>query len=340
MISPILIAALVAGFYVGWNIGSNDAANAMGTAVGGGILTYRRAVAILVIFVVLGAVLEGWKVMGTVGEDIVVAPAGSDNPLAEIPIIAVVALIAAGMWVTIASTFGFPVSTSQSMIGAVMGAGLLISFLGPINGVTASVRFGKLGAIGLCWILAPVGAAIAAFALYKLFSPALRRVKDVTTLNRVFGLLVIVAGAFTAYTLGTNDVGASTGVLYAVSGGGTMWSVQTIALLGGVALAVGALTYSWRVMRTVGSGITQLDAVTACAAQLGAAITVWSFNQFGIPVSTSQAIVGGIIGVGLVKGAAAVSKRNIGKIGITWVLTPVVAAAMAFFFGWLAIGVL
>lgn len=340
LISLILVVALAAGFYVGWNIGSNDAANAMGTAVGARVLTYRRAVSILIIFVILGAVLGGWKVMGTVGEDIVVPPAGEDNPFAKIPIIAVVALIAAGMWVTIASTFGFPVSTSQSMVGAVMGAGLLISFLGPINGITASVKFDKLGVIGLCWVLSPVGGAIAAFILYKLLNPALRWVKDPAKLNRIFGFLVIVAGAFAAYTLGTNDVGASTGVLYAVLGGDVMWSAQFIALFGGVALAVGAITYSRRVMQTVGSGITQLDVTTACVAQLGAAITVWTFNQFGIPVSTSQAIVGAIVGVGLVKGTTTVSKRKLGQISIAWILTPTVAAAMSFFLGWLAIGVL
>ncbi|MEA1905321.1 MAG: inorganic phosphate transporter [Candidatus Hadarchaeota archaeon] len=341
MISLILVAALAAGFYVGWNIGSNDAANAMGTAVGGRVLTYRRAIVIMILFVILGAVLEGSKVMETVGEGIVLPPASVEyeNPLTKVPVFAVIALVSAGLWVTIATTLRLPVSTSQSIVGAVMGAGILISFFEP-EGIGANVQFGKLGSIGLCWILTPIGAAIFAFIIYKLLSPLLRRVKDVATLNRIFGLLIIIAGAFTAYALGANDVGNATGMIYAVGGGGTSWSPQIIALFGGVALAIGSLTYSWRVMQTVGGGITRLDAVTACAAQLGAALTVWTFTQFGIPVSTSQAIVGGVVGAGLVKGVAAVSKRRLGEIGVAWILTPTAAASLTFLLGWLAIGVM
>lgn len=343
LISLILVAVLVAGFYVGWNIGSNDAANAMGTAVGGRVLIYRRAIAIMVLFVILGAVLEGGKVMKTVGEGIVLAPSGVgyENPLtvAGDGIFAVVALVSAGLWVTLATTLRLPVSTSQSIVGAVMGAGLLISFLEP-GGVGAVVQFGILGSIGLCWILTPIGAAIFAFIIYKLFTPLLRRIKDVAKLNRIFSLLVIMAGAFAAYALGANDVGNATGMVHAVAGGESSLTPQLIGLFGGVALAIGALTYSWRVMQTVGTGITRLDAITACAAQLGAAITVWTFTQFGIPVSTSQAIVGGVAGAGLVKGIAAVSRRKLGEIGVAWLLTPTVAAGLTFLLGWLAIGVM
>lgn len=334
MISYVILAALAAGFYIGWNIGSNDAGNAMGTVVGGRVLTYRRAVAIMILFVALGAVLEGWKVMETVGTGIVVGP-GGQNPLTQLPIIATVSMIAAGLWVTIATTFGVPVSTHQSIVGSIMGAGILISALEP-NGVAANVQYGVLGTIGLCWVLTPIGAAIFAFIIYKLFNPVLRRMKNVVMINRVFSALVVVAGAVTAYTLGANGVGTATGVLYAVSRGGTTWSPQVIALFGGIALAVGVLTYSRKVMQTVGMEITQLDVVTACAAQLGAAITVWSFTQFGIPVSTSQAIVGGVIGAGLVKSTATVSKRKIGGICAAWILTPIAAAGMTLIFGWLA----
>jgi len=95
------------------------------------------------------------------------------------------------------------------------------------------------------------------------------------------------------------------------------------------------LTYSRKVMHTVGTGITRLDALTAFAAQLGAALTVWSFVQFGIPVSTTQAIVGAVAGAGLVKGAAAVSGRKLGHIGIAWVLTPAITCTFSFLLGWL-----
>jgi PiT family inorganic phosphate transporter len=88
-------------------------------------------------------------------------------------------------------------------------------------------------------------------------------------------------------------------------------------------------------MHTMGSGITKLDALSASAAQLGAVLTVWSFVQLHIPVSTTQAIVGAVIGVGLVKGAAAVSRRKLGRICIVWILGPAITYAMSILLGWL-----
>ena len=124
--------ALLAAFYVCWNIGANDSANVAGAAVGGRLISYRRAIAIIILFVVLGAVLEGWKNMKTVGEDIVLPVAGvEENPFHSVPAVAVSVLFAAGIWVMCATMFGLPVSTSQSMIGAVVGGGLLISFMQP-----------------------------------------------------------------------------------------------------------------------------------------------------------------------------------------------------------------
>jgi PiT family inorganic phosphate transporter len=224
------------------------------------------------------------------------------------------------------------------MVGAVIGAGLLLSYTQP--GIGASVQFGTLGIIAVSWVLNPMFAALLAFILLKAFTPPLRRIKNIVLLNQVLMILVIVASAATAYALGANDVGASAGAVYAFFGGGgpDFRLMLLIGLFGGVALAVGVVTYSRRVMHTVGTGITRLDALTAFAAQMGAAITVWSFVQFRIPVSTTQAIIGAVAGAGLVKGAAAVSGRKLGYIGIAWVLTPAIACTLSFLLGWMFLG--
>ena len=332
MIELITIVALLAGFYVAWNIGANDSANCIGTAVGGRIISHRRAVAILILFVLMGAVFEGWKNMKTVGEGIVVGPSGT-NPLSDSPLTTIAALIAAGIWVMMATTLGMPVSTSQSMVGSVVGAGLL---LGYTQGGVASVQLGVFGPIVVCWLLNPMIAALLAFILLRIFSPPLRRIKNIVLLNRTLAILIIVTSASSAYALGANDVGASTGAVYAsFRGRGDLGLMRMIGLLGGIALAVGALTYSRKMIHTIGTGITKLDALTASAAQFGAAITVWSFVQFRIPVSTTQAIVGAVAGAGLVKGAAAVSGRKLGRVGVAWVLTPAIACALSFMLGWL-----
>ncbi|MDH5443373.1 MAG: anion permease [Hadesarchaea archaeon] len=332
MIELIAVVALLAGFYlVVWNVGANGSANCVGAAVGGRILSYRRAIVIVILFVLLGAVLEGWKNMKTVGEGIVIG-AGGVNPLSKIPQAAIAALLAAGIWVTIVTVKGLPVSTSQATVGAIVGAGLLISYTQA--GIGASVQFGVLGTIVVAWVLSPFIAALLAFILFKALGPPLRKIKNIVLLNQVLTILVIVASAFVAYALGANDVGASTGAVYAFFEGGGP-DFRLIGLFGGIALAVGVLTYSRKVMHTVGTGITRLDALTAFAAQLGAALTVWSFVQFGIPVSTTQAIVGAVAGAGLVKGAAAVSRRKLGHIGIAWVLTPAITCTFSFLLGWL-----
>ncbi len=327
---------------MGWNIGSNDAANAMGVPVGARLISYRRAVSIMILFVILGAVLEGGEVMETVGSGIVVSPSG-ENPLTEVPEIAVIALFAAGAWVTIATTFKLPVSTSQAIVGAVIGAGALLSFLNPASApASTSVEFGVLGQIGLAWVLAPIVAAIFAYLIYYTAGPALRKIRSPLILDRVLVVLVLSAGAFASYSLGANTVASATAMVYAVTGGSTggiSWGPRLIGLFGGVALSLGVLTYSRRVMETVGSGITNLRSMTAFSAQFGAALTVWISARFGFPVSTSQAIVGGVVGAGLVKGTAAVSKGKLGKIAGAWVLTPTVAAVLTFGLGWIILGV-
>ncbi|KXB01610.1 hypothetical protein AKJ41_00995 [candidate division MSBL1 archaeon SCGC-AAA259O05] len=332
--------ALGIGFYVAWNIGSNDAANAMGVPVGGRVISFRRAVLVMVPFVLLGAVLEGWKVMETVGSGILVSEGG--NPLNLVPEIAIIALLAAGIWVTTATTFRLPVSTSQAIVGSVIGAGLLLSFVDLEEVSSISIEFGVLRGIGVAWILTPAFSAIFSYLIYHLVGPALGRIGGAATLDRVLMVLVVSTGAFAAYSLGANNVGNATALIYAVTGsatGGSVWSPQIIGLFGGIALAVGVLTYSQRVMETVGTGITSLDAMTAFSAQFGAAFTVWFFTQFGLPVSTSQAIVGGVAGAGLVKGTAAVSKGKLGKIGVAWVLTPTISACLTFVLGWLVLGI-
>ena len=325
---------LLAGFYVAWSLGANGSGDCIGTAVGGRILSYRKALAILILFVLLGAGLEGWKNMHTVGENIVTGSSNT-NPFSNAPLLVTTTLLVVGIWTTINAMWGLPISTSQSMVGAVIGAGLLLSHFNP--GAEINVQFGTLGTIFISWVLSPIFAVLLAFIIYNIISPPLRRIKNIVLLNQISLILIIVTSAAIAYALGANDVGASTGAVYAFFKDGAESVMVLIGLLGGVGLAIGALTYSRNVMHTVGSGITKLDALSASAAQLGAALTVWSFVQLHIPVSTTQAIVGAVIGVGLVKGTSAVSGRKLSHIWIVWVLGPIITCVLSIVLGWLII---
>ncbi|MFB6290536.1 MAG: anion permease [Candidatus Bipolaricaulia bacterium] len=299
---------IVAGFYVGWNIGANDTANCIGTPVGSGLISYRKMIYLVAIFVVLGALLQSHNVMKTIGEGVV------DNPLNMTAVLT--AMLAAGVFVTLATFFKVPVSTSQAIVGGVVGAALAMG---------NSVNFAKVATIGEVWVISPPLTALMSFTLYHILAFFLKRVKMVTFWDKLLSYLVIISGAYVAFSLGANDVGNSVGPL-TVLGIDQTW----LALLGGVSLSIGVLTYGRRVTETVGKGITPLGPLSAVAAQTSAAVAVHFFSIIGIPVSTSQAIVGAIVGVGLVKGVSTVSAGKIVEIALGWVATPTAAALFAF----------
>ncbi len=296
------------GFYVGWNIGANDTANCIGTSVGSGLLSYRGAVYVVALFVIVGGLLEGHNVATTIGKGVIHA---------ELPPLAVlVALLSAGIFVTLATTLKLPVSTSQSIVGAVAGIGLAVG---------APVNFGKLLEIVEVWVLNPFLAAALAYVVYHIVAFPLRRVRRVGLWDRVVAIMVLASAAYMAFSLGSNDVANSIGPLVNLG-----YNMRLLLLLGGLALATGALTYGHRVTQTIGGSITILDPLSAFSAQAAAAMGVHLFSILGIPVSTSQAIVGAVVGVGLVKGIRAISRRRVLEIVVGWVATPTSAGLFAF----------
>lgn len=329
------IALILAGFYVGWNIGANDAANCIGTTVGAQIISYRKAVGIMALFVILGGVLQGHHVMKTVGKGIVISeasayeeynkkPAGQefyalfpDNRLPDKAIL--VALLSAGLFVTLATFSSVPVSTSQAIVGGVAGTGI------GIVGMQASYfKLGVLLKIFGAWVISPVLTMTMAFVFYLALGRIMRG-RNLLAWSRVLSIAVVVSAAYVSYSLGANDVGNAIGPLLSKFPDKGPW----LALLGGVAMATGAYTFGARVTDTVGKSITPMDYGGALSAQLSAAIGVHFFSMAGIPVSTSQAVVGGVIGVGLTKGVQAVSLKKISTIFVGWIVTPVCAALFA-----------
>jgi len=326
---------IIAGFYVGWNIGANDAANCIGTTVGAQIISYRKAVAIMALFVILGGVFQGHHVMKTVGKGIVISDATSfeehngtaagpefrsyfpDDRLSDKAIL--IALLSAGFFVTLATFSSVPVSTSQAIVGGVAGTGL-----GIVGMNAAYFKLGVLIKIFGAWVISPVLTMGLAFVLYSLLGYLLKRAKSVVW-SQIMGIAVVISAAYVSYSLGANDVGNAIGPLlskYPDKG-------IPLAILGGVAMAVGAFTFGARVTDTVGKSITPLDYSGALSAQFAAAFGVHLFSMAGIPVSTSQAVVGGVIGVGLTKGMNAVSTKKISRIFLGWIITPTCAAVFA-----------
>ena len=301
---------LSAGGYVGWNIGANDTANCIGTTVGCGLISFRRAVYLVAGFAVLGALLQGQEVMVTISKGIV------KDRLDYVAVL--VAMICAGFFVTLATFLRVPTSTSQAIVGGVLGIGFATN---------SEIDFGKFVAIADSWVICPFLVMGLSFGLSHLLRFLLRSMGRASLYSQnIMGWLAISSGCYVAYAMGANNAGNAVGPIANLG----IINPTLLLVVGGLSIAVGAATYAKKVADTVGKSITPLDIPGAFVAQISSAFGMHLFSMFGIPVSTSSAIVGAIVGVGLVKGTGAVSKKTLLVIVIGWIATPCLAATSSY----------
>jgi len=218
----IVLLLFLAAAYSGWSIGANDSGNCVGTIVGGGVISFRKAIILVAVFVVLGAVLQGQKVMKTVGKGIIISSSQSYQathhhpppadfnkyfPTEKIPDLGIfVALLSAAIFVSLATYSSIPVSTSQSIVGGVAGVGL-----GIVGFQAQYFKIGMLVHILGSWVICPLMTMILAFLIYALLNKILQRAKNFYAWNGVLKVMVIMAAAYSAYSLGANDVGNAIG---------------------------------------------------------------------------------------------------------------------------------
>ncbi|TCI04891.1 inorganic phosphate transporter [Corallincola luteus] len=401
----ILIAALF-GFFMAWGIGANDVANAMGTSVGSKALTIKQAIIIAMIFEFAGAYLAGGEVTSTIRKGIIDSGYFVDAP--ELLVFGMTAsLLAAGFWLLIASYLGWPVSTTHSIVGAIVGFAAV--------GVSVdAVAWGKVAGIVGSWIVTP---AISGFIAYLIFmsaqklifntddplknakryvpvymgfagfvlslvtikkglkhvglhlspvegyawaigiavlvgilgSLAISRLKidpkadrrmHYANVEKVFAILMVVTACCMAFAHGSNDVANAIGPLAAVvsvvNNEGEIAKKAALAWwilpLGAVGIVAGLAIFGHRVMATIGQGITHLTPSRGFAAELAAASTVVIASGTGLPISTTQTLVGAVLGVGMARGIAALNLSVIRNIVVSWVVTLPAGAVMSIIF--------
>ncbi len=403
----LMVMAIVFGLYMTWGIGANDVANAMGTSVGSGAITVKQAIVIAAIFEFAGAFIAGGNVTQTIRKGIIDPSSITNSP--EILVFGMLsALLAAGIWLMVASTKGWPVSTTHTIVGAVIGFAIVGI------GVDA-VEWGKVAQIAASWVVSPVlggtisfilmmsirrlilntenpfqnakrwgpvyiflvGFIISLVTLFKglkhlnieltvgmsflsalIFGLILAGIGRIlvnrvevdeesdrdfhfASVEKVFTPMMIFTACAMAFAHGSNDVANGIAPLAAVvsivqSGGEVAQKSALpiwILVLGGVGIVVGLATMGYRVMKTIGSGITQLTPSRGYCATLAAAATVVLASRTGLPVSTTHIAVGAVIGVGLARGVGAIDLRVIGSIIVSWLVTlPAGAALAALFF--------
>ncbi len=402
----IVIAAIVVGFYMAWNIGANDVANSMACAVGSKAMTVFWAVVLAAACNFCGAVLVGSHVADTVRKGIIDTQAFTNDPrmLAHGMLCA---LLAAAVWLNLASCFGMPVSTTHSIVGAVVGFGILEAGL-------RYVYWAKLGQIVASWFISPLAGGIIAFVIFKLIlryilsaeEPVRAARKGVpvcffvvfTTIilaiiyrglknlhldlsapkaiafsilggltaasisifldgrnrncsgevpveqqlaqvERTFVVLVIISSCTVAFAQGANDVANAIGPLAAVAEivktnavPGAVQVDTRFLVLGGFGIAVGLATFGYRVMRLVGTKVTEITPSRGVAANLAGMMTVLTCSKMGLPVSTTHTMVGAILGVGLARGITAIDRKVVKSIFASWLATVPIAAGLTVLF--------
>jgi PiT family inorganic phosphate transporter len=400
----IALAALF-GVFMAWGIGANDVANAMATSVGSKALTIKQAILVAAVFEFLGAVLAGGEVTSTIRRGIVETDMIADDP-ALLVYGMLAALLAAGTWLLVASRNGWPVSTTHSIVGAIVG------FAAVGIGMDA-VQWGKVGSIVMSWVVSPVTAGVIAYGIYSsvqwlilsrdnplqraqqyvpvyMFLAAftltlvtilkglknvgldisvtnayllaigiavsiaivgavvIRRIKPdpkqeknqhFYTVERVFGVLMVVTACGMAFAHGSNDVANAIGPLAAVISVAQTGVISAksmtpiwVLMLGGAGIVIGLATYGVRVIATVGERITQLTPSRGFAAELAAATTIVIASGTGIPISTTHTLVGAVLGVGLARGIEAIDLRVVQRIFVSWIITIPAGAILAIIF--------
>lgn len=328
----LYIVGLAASAFVAFCIGANDAANPVDQSIGAGTLTLKRALLLFSLFTMIGALIQGRYVIKTLGAGIV--------PKIDV-VAALIAVVAAGTWVLVATIFGLPISTSQSITGAIIGVGLAYVLVGlmEFNKINWTVMISIL----VSWITSPAIAMSLVALLYLLFAKLAsflrRRGYDV---RKPFVALHIASVAFAAYSFGANDVANATGVYLAVTreflGLPTEEAMIMLSALGGTFMAIGGFTLGSRVIRTTAFRITRLDLPSGAAAGFSLALTVWLFTTipyivwgFGMPISTTQVSVSSIIGVGIVKARSlrGINLRVVATIVASWLLTVPITIGIA-----------
>lgn len=328
----ISLAHYLGGLFLGWSLGTNDSANVFGTAVSSRMVGYRTAVVLAALFVVLGAILQGEAGIHTLSQDLRRDTGVDPDLLSESALRqqrerartrAIVVSYAAAGTVTLMSLVKMPVSASQAVVGAIVGADLL----------RGQVDYGGLGKVVACWLGTPVGGIFFTFLFYYAFRSWFRRWSpSLFVYDPTITVLLIVCGCYGAYALGANNVASVSAVFV----GDGMLTTRQAAAYGGLAIAFGILTYSKPVMMTIGTGIVPLDSFTAFVVVLAHAVTVHIYALIGVPVSTSQAVVGSLVGIGIIKGAHTINYQRLGGVVMAWMAAPLIAAFMA----WTALFVL
>ncbi len=293
----LTVLYLLAVFLVSFIISANNSANSVGTLYGSHITSYKKAAIYAGLFVFIGVILEGRKMSGTIGGGIVYQSLTFE--------MAIMVLFSTFILMLLFTYLSMPLSASQIIVGSVLGVAFSFGWL---------IHATFLGMIILSWVLTILFSSILAFVIYNLIALLARKLRFFA-LSKFYTVSIFVGSAFLAYTLGANTIGLVASLTPSLPS----------LLIAGIASFAGTILMGRKTVRTVGRKIILLDPPRAFAAQISGALIVEIFTQLHLPVPITQAVIGGIIGTGFVKGHTEINRDTIKHLAISWSLAPLLA---------------
>lgn len=306
----LTIGMLVSGLFFGWTIGSHYTGATMGMAYGAGVIKSRTlSVALIAVFVLIGATVDSSHVVATVGAGIIRAQ--DLTPLGAMVMMGTAALItAANTWMK------WPVSTSQLACFSVVGAALAMH--APVFwGTTIILLF-------VTWIGTPLASGLLALGFTRAIDGVSERFG--ARMDRPLRWLLLGASCYAAYTLGANNTGNAVGVFYGLH----LMNAMQAGFVGGVVMAIGALTWGRPILEKVGKGLVDLDLRMGLGAKLAQSLTAHTAAWAGYPTSMNQALLGGMAGAAGARGQKPMSWKAVREIAFSWFFTPLLAGATSF----------
>ena len=314
----LLIVTILFALLFDFTNGFHDTANAVATSVSTRALSPRLAVLIAAI-ANLGGAFVTTAVATTVGKGII------DTGLAN-PRTVLAAVMGAIVWNLLTWWQGLPSSSSHALVGGLVGAALAQS------GEKGVQWHGLAHKVALPALWSPTVAFIGAFALligiywaFQWLTPGLA--------NRSFRLGQLVSGTWVAFAHGANDAQKTMGVialaLYAHGSIDTFYIPTWVKIAAGLSIGLGTYTGGWRIMRTLGQRVFQMDPPAGFAAQATSGAVIFVSTHFGYPLSTTHVVSGAVMGSGATKRLSAVRWGVAGNIVFAWVLTIPAAALVA-----------
>jgi len=335
MNNALILFYLTSGMFMGWSLGANQMGNIFGAAVGTQMVSFRTAAIIASIFFIIGSVFGGGGAAATVGK------LGDIKELAG----AFVAALAAALSVFLVTKAGVPVSTTQATVGSIIGWSL---FKG------APIDPEIISKIVLAWVMSPLLSGVFAMCLMTFVKWYLRRFPiPLLKLDTYVRMALIVTGAFGAYSSGANNIGNVMGVFVNASpfkdinifNVYTLSSVQQLFLVGGIAIAVGIFTYSYKTIATVGKNLLDLTPLSAWVVVTAHSVVLFVFasrslkdflESMGlpslplVPVSSSEAIIGAIVGIALLRKGRGLKWKSLKKVAYGWLTSPIISISVSF----------